>query len=164
MQRKTNLRGLDVHHVQNGTHGRIINGKLFIEILSNGLFHTRGLSMTMGFASMYISRLIVLSRSHNLLHPLCFILSMLERLMCRLKITYLSQGSGDFALKSASLPLEKSAKAHFRRMKGQSRTITVTAPGPNILTKKDSKAFCSVYVARTMRGAMVRVMIKTSLD
>ena len=80
MQRKTNLRGLDVHHVQNGTHGRIINGKLFIEILSNGLFHTRGLSMTMGFASMYISRLIVLSRSHNLLHPLCFILSMLERL------------------------------------------------------------------------------------
>ena len=83
MQRKTNLRGLDVHHVQNGTHGRIINGKLFIEILSNGLFHTRGLSMTMGFASMYISRLIVLSRSHNLLHPLCFILPMLGERTCR---------------------------------------------------------------------------------
>jgi len=58
--------------------GGLQTGKLFIELLVTGLFQAQVVSITTPFMPKYLSRLIVLSRSYNLLHPLCFILCMLE--------------------------------------------------------------------------------------
>ena len=58
-------------------------GKLFIELLSIVFFQAQIASITLSFMPKYLSRLIVLNRSHNLLHPLCFILPMLGERTCR---------------------------------------------------------------------------------